>query len=147
MLESIINNLKGQVGNDLMSKAGLNVNQIDKVMDVSGDAAKETFMSKLSPDNIGSMMNLFSNNANNNQADSMQQEFSTNLVSGLISKVGLSKPIADTVSGIIVPKLIGLITNKNSETPDDDSSSIMGMFGGSGNDMLGGLTKNIGKFF
>lgn len=149
MLENITKNLKGLVGNDLMSVAGLKESQIDDVVEVSGEATKKTFADQLSPDKIGGVMNLFSSKSNNSSANSLQDKLTANIVSGVISKIGLPKQTADMVAGIVAPKIIELITKKNEETDEDDTSGIMGMFGGDGaDDLLGGaVKKNMGKFF
>jgi len=147
MFKAITSNLKGLVADELMSKVGLKDSQVDDVVNVSAEATKETFASKLSPSNLGGMMNLFSSKDNNDEANGLQNDLTTNIVSGLIAKVGLPKPMADMAAKVVVPKIIGLITKKNEETDESDTSGIMGMFGGDKGGDIGGAVKNLGKFF
>lgn len=147
MFKAITSNLKGLVADELMSKVGLKDSQVDDVVEATGEATKETFMSKLSPSNLGGIMNLFSGKDNNDVASGLQNELTNNIVSGVIAKVGLSKPMADMVAKIVVPKVIGLITKKNEETDESDTSGLMGMFGGDKAGDIGGAVKKLGKFF
>ena len=66
------------------------------------------------------------------------------ITSGLMEKMGMSSSIAKMVSGLVVPKLVSMITDKNSATPDDDASPIQDLLGGN----LGGLAgKALGGLF
>jgi hypothetical protein len=46
----------------------------------------------------------------------------------------MDKGQASMITNLVLPQLMNLISNKNEQTPADDSSPIMDMFG----DMLGG---------
>ena len=144
MIDSILNALKGEVGNQIIEKANIPSDKLDDVMSVIGDSAKSEVMSQMTSGGLSTMMNLFSNNSNSNSANQLQSNIQNSIVSGLIQKLGLSDGVANTISQIVVPALIGLITNNNNKTPDDDPSPLTDIFGKvAGNkglgDALGGL--------
>jgi uncharacterized protein YidB (DUF937 family) len=144
MIDEILNVLKNEVGGQIMEKANIPSDKLDSVMNVIGDSAKKEVVSQMTSGNLSTMMNLFSNNKNSHGADDLQSSIQNNIVSGLIQKLGLSESIANTISNIAVPALIGLITKKNNETPDDDPSPLNDIFGNvmnnkGGGNILGGL--------
>lgn len=148
MIESIISELKSQLGSEITSKAKVPSSQLDGIFSVIQNAAQSEIGKNLVGDGLGTVMNLFSKNQNNASANSLQQNLVNSIVSGLVEKLGLSDSVAQTISTLVVPKLIEFVTQKNSETSDDDASPITKLFGNSSSDDLlsqaGGL---LGKFF
>jgi hypothetical protein len=55
--------------------------------------------------------------------------------------------MANTIASIVIPKLLEMITSKNSETPDSDSSFISGIIGGDNADMMDKAKDVLGGFF
>lgn len=129
MIEAILNTLKGEVGSQIMEKANIPSDQLDDVLNVIGDSAKGEVMNQMTSGGVSTLMNLFSNNSNSGSANQLQSNIQNSIVAGLIQKLGLSESVSNTISQIVVPALIGLITNKNSATPDDDPSPITDIFG------------------
>jgi hypothetical protein len=72
MIADILSALKGGVANDLMTKAGVSQDQLPQIMDVVGDVTKNKLGGELASGNLGSIMNLFSNNANSSASDGIQ---------------------------------------------------------------------------
>ena len=139
MIDEILKMLKNEVGSQIVEKADIPADKIDGIMNVIGDSAKSEVVSQLTSGNLSTMMNLFSNNENSHGANDLQSRIQNNIISGLIQKLGLSESIANTISNIAVPALIGLITKKNNETPDDDPSPLNDIFGNVlGNNKKGG---------
>lgn len=146
MIDAILKTLKDQVGGQILEKANIPADKLDDVFSVIGDSAQSEVVSQMTSGGLSTMMNLFSNNSNSSSANQLQSNISGNIVTGLIKKLGLSESIAQTISQIVVPALIGLITKKNSETPDDDSSPLTDLFGQvTGN--KGGIGGALGKLF
>lgn len=145
MLSSILDALQDQSGSEILSKTGLSSDKLPQIMDVVSDASKNVMGSQIASGNMGSLMNLFSSKSNSDGANSIQNSLTEKIVSGLAEKMGLSESVAKTISGIVVPQLIGMITKKNSETADDDDSPLQELFSGGGGIMekakkgLGGL--------
>jgi uncharacterized protein YidB (DUF937 family) len=147
MIADILSALKGGVANDLMTKAGVSQDQLPQIMDVVGDVTKNKLGGELASGNLGSIMNLFSNNANSSASDGIQASLTAGIVSQLSSKLGIDSGMANTIASIVIPKLLEMITSKNSETPDSDSSFISGIIGGDNAGMMDKAKDVLGGFF
>lgn len=150
MIEQLLQGLQGQVGPELESKAGVSQSQMPDIMKIIGGVAAKEAGKEMLGGNLGNVMNLFSNNQNNDGANSLQSNITNGIVSNLISKLGLKKETAAMISSVALPVLMNMITKKNSETPDDDASPLEALFdtkgksGGLGG-LLGGLSGLLGK--
>ena len=149
MIEELLKGLQGQVGNDLQQKAGVQPNQMDDIMKIIGGVAAKEAGKEMLSGNLGTVMNLFSNQQNSAGASSLQTNISTGIVKTLVKKLGIKKEMAAMISTIAIPALMNMITSKNSETPDNDPSPLEGLFntkGGKGGlgGLLGGLSGLLG---
>ncbi len=149
MLDSILNTVKDQVGKELVAKAGISEQQIDDIFKVAGESTQDVMSSKLSPDMLDGVMNLFSKGSNNNLANGIQNDLINTYISKLISKLGLPESTAKTIAAIAIPKIIEMITGENEKTPPSDMSALLNMFGGnSGSGSMGGaLGDALGGLF
>lgn len=145
MIDSIIGLLKDEVSGSLKEKAGVDDSQVNGIMDVVKDVAGEKIGKEMLGGNLGDVKNLFSNKSNSSGADGLQTSITTGVVNGITDKLGISRDKAEMVTNMVIPALMKLITKKNDETSDDDSSSLTDMFGGS--DKLGGLGNKLGGLF
>lgn len=150
MLEQLINSVKSEVGDQIAGKTNLPQGTIDKAFSEIGDVTKKEVTNQMIGGNLSNVMNLFSDKPNNNDANQLQSNISSGVISNLTGKLGLSPQIATQISSIAIPALINMITKKNKTTPDDDPSPLNELFGGSGQGgmigdaakgMLGGLFK------
>ena len=142
MLEQLINSLKSEVGEQLKSQTNLPAGSMDKVFSVIGDVTRKEVTGQMLGGNLGNVMNLFSNKANNEGANMLQSNITSGVISNLTSKLGLSPQVSKTIAAVAIPALINMITRKNSTTPDDDPSPLNEIFGGSGK---GGLLGSVAK--
>lgn len=154
MIDALLSQLKDQVAGELKSKADMNDDEIDKVVQATGKAADEEIGNSLSVGNIGTLMNLFSNKSNDSSANSLQNSLQQTLTQKIVEYVGVDQSKAQMIAGVVLPQIMNLITNKNEETPEDDSSPLMDMFsdvvsgGGNAKKSGGGLLgKLAGRFF
>ncbi len=144
MLEQLINSVKAEVGSQIAGETNLPSGTMDKVFSVIGDVTKSEITSQMIGGNLSNVMNLFSDKPNNNEANQIQSNISSGVLSGLTSKLGLSPQIARTIVAVAIPALVNMITRKNNTTPDDDPSPLNEIFGGSGKGgLLGGVTKSV----
>jgi hypothetical protein len=151
MIDAILSQLKNQVAGELKSKANMSEEEVDKVVQATGKAADEEIGNSLSAGNLSTLMNLFSSQSNSSSANSLQNTLETTLTQKIVEYVGVDQSKAQMIAGIVLPQIMNLITNRNEQTPADDSSPLMDMFydvigGGKGNGggLLGGLA---GRFF
>src|SRR4030043_637742 len=128
MIENLIKGLKDQLGDQILTKTDVKPNQLKNIFSVIGNATKSEVKNSMMSDGLGTVMNLFSNKPNNSQANVLQSNIANSIVSGLISKLGLSHSTASLISQIAVPALMNLVTKKNNETPEDDPSPIKEIF-------------------
>ncbi len=143
MLDQLIKSLKSEVGGQLISQANLPAGSIDKVFSVIGDVTKKEVTDQMLGGNLSDVMNLFSNKPNNNGANLLQSNISSGVISGLVSKLGISPAMSKTIAAVAIPALINLITQKNNTTPDNDPSPLNDLFGGAGGGGLGGIAKGL----
>lgn len=145
MLEQLLQGLQGQVGQEVQEKAGVDSDMMSKIMEMAGGVAAEQVGQQMAKGNIGDIMNLFSNNANNSNANSMQSNITNSLVSNITEKLGLDEGKASMISSMVIPAVMNMITQKNAETPDNDASPIEALFGGDKGGMVKGLLGGLFK--
>ena len=147
MLDTILSGLKGSVTEDLISKVGLSPDMLDDVMSITGQVATKEVSKNMLSGAASTVMNLFSDKANNDDANGLQDNITTGIVSGLVSKLGIDSSMANQITAVVVPALMSMISSKNSETADDDASPITKIFGMVGGDSKGGIGDVLGGFF
>jgi hypothetical protein len=148
MLQSIIEAVSGEVGDSLINKIGLNKEQATEAIESTGEATAEVAKNQLSLGNIGNLMNLFSSKPNNSAADGIQNQIAESISEKLDGKMGFSSEQIQSVIQTVLPVVMGFISKKNEETPDDDDSPLQDLFGSGAGDFVKGAAGNIlGKFF
>lgn len=151
MIDAIVSQLKDQVAGELKTKANMSDAEVDKVVKATGKAADEEIGKSLSIGNISTLMNLFSSQSNSSSANSMQNSLQGTITQKIVEYVGVDQTKAQMITGIVLPQIMNLITNRNEQTPDDDSSPLMDMFSdalGGGDSKGGGLLGGLaGRFF
>ena len=136
MFSNILSSLKDNLSGDLVEKAGVSKEQLPQIFDQIGNVAKEKLGAEVASGNMSSLMNLFSKKDNTAGAGGIQASLTSGIVSALAGKFGVDEAKATMISNMVVPKLIDLISNKNSSTSDTDSSILSDLLGG---DKSGGM--------
>jgi hypothetical protein len=147
MIEGLLDNLKGGMVGDLMSKFGLDEEKAGGVFSAAGEATKEEMTKNVAQGGLSSVMSLFSNKENGDSENSMLSGLQDNFIGKITSKLGIDPAMASGIAGSIIPKITGMITSKNEETDEADSSSIMSMFGGDTGGIGDSIKKGLGGFF
>ncbi len=143
MIDAIMNQLKQQVGGELQQKENVSGAELNGIFEVVKEQATGKIGENLLDQGLDGVMSLFSKNDNNKQADSLQASITGGIVDSLQKKLGFSGAKATGIVAIIMPYLLRLLTEKNSETPDDDPSPIKDILGGS----LGSIGDKLGGLF
>ncbi|GAA4814491.1 hypothetical protein GCM10011365_03650 [Marinicella pacifica] len=143
MIDGIMNQLKQQVGGELQQKENVSGAELNGIFEVVKEQATGKIGENLLDQGLDGVMSLFSKNDNNKQADSLQASITGGIVDSLQKKLGFSGAKATGIVAIIMPYLLRLLTEKNSETPDDDPSPIKDILGGS----LGSIGDKLGGLF
>ena len=148
MLENLLGTLKSEVGDQILNQTQLQQGHLDGIFNILGDVAKKEVTGHILGGGLSNVMNLFSNQQNNNAANQIQSNIHSGVIDGLVSKLGLSPDVSKNVAAVAVPALINMITKKNSATPDDDPSPLHDIFGTGQQTGLGGIAKGLlGKLF
>lgn len=139
MFDDIINSLKDEVGGSLMEKLGLSNEDAGKAVDIAGDTVKEVMERDSDGFGLDDILNLFSNDKNNETADNLENNISTHLSQNLTEKMGLSSDMISSIKSMILPILLNLITSKLG----GDGNKVNDIFG----ENIGGLIRGLGGLF
>ena len=143
MLEQLINNLKSEVGGQIMSQTNLPAGHLDQIFSIINDVTHKEVAGHILSGKLSDVTNLFSENQNTDGANQLQSNISSGFVSDLSSKLGLSPEISNTIASTVLPGLINLITKQNNSTPDNDPAPLHELFGTGGNSDILGTAKNL----
>ncbi len=143
MIEELIGNLKTELSGKLKSETDVPSDKMDGIFSVLGDAVKGTAAQELMGGNLSGLMSLFSDKPNDDHANNIESKMSSNIITELMDKVGISSAQAKSIAAIALPFLIKMITNKKNDSSKDDSSILTDIFGGSTKGGLGGIAKDI----
>ncbi len=145
MLNDFLKTIQGSLGEQL-SGAGVESDKISGVTDVVTNTFKDGLMEKFSGGDLSSIAGLLGKGGSSSP---FAGSLANNVVGNLISKVGLSKEISNSVAKLAVPfvieKLSGFASEKG-KTGEDGIGDLMGdLIKGSMKDkLLGGLGKKFG---
>lgn len=149
MLEQLLSGLQNDALGAIDSHPDVPNDKLGDIMDLIGGVTKEHVAKEATNSGgLGNLMNLFSDSDNNSSANSLQSNITNSVVEGLMSKVGLNGAGAKAAASLILPMVLKKITSQNNQTPANDSSPIMDIFGSilgggsskGGSDMLGTLS-------
>lgn len=146
MIEDFIKSLKSGLGDQLTGTSGLDTDKIGDVSDVITDTFKEGVSEKVSSGQIGDIMGLLGKGGS---SSSFAGGMVNNVVGNLVSKLGLSKEISNTIANVAVPFIIDKFSGFASENGKDNEEGISDLLGdvmkGSIKDnLIGGLGKKFG---
>ncbi len=145
MIKDLISSALKSEGADLLKNFGLSSDKQEKAIDLAKDSVMGGLTKSLGSGNIGDITKAFSGGA----SSSLVQSIIANYGTSLISKLGLSKSMANTISTTLIPMVFEFI-NKRDDAPTDSDAGVKGMLGdlvkSSISNKLGGMFKNKFKF-
>jgi hypothetical protein len=149
MLDSILNAVKGQVG-DVLSNKGVGADKLDDVVKLSGEAVQENLMSEATSGNLDGVLDLFKGNSATDTSNPLVSGIVSSLTSKLTSSLGMGDSASGGIASAIIPMVIQTIVSKFSGSGKEaDLGGITSFLGGEATDglmnkakgMLGGLFK------
>ena len=143
MIEELIGKLKSEVGDQLTNETDVSSGDLDNVFSVFGDVLKNEGAKELMSGNLSGLMNLFSDEPNDTEANHIESNVSSGIVSELMGKLGISPDQAQKIVAIALPILMNMITNKKGSNSKDDSSFLTELLGGGDKGGLGGLAGGL----
>lgn len=145
MLDSILDTVKGEIGDTIKSKFGLDSTQTDGVFSIAGETISDT-IAKESAGGAGvdGLLNLFSSDTNDAKGNDMLGSLASSLVGQFSSKLGIGEEKSSGIADMLLSKVTSLIGNKLGGNLD--VSSLLSLVGGK-SEGLGGMIGKIGGLF
>lgn len=143
MLDQILDQLKNQVGPQLMQKAGLNEQQTSGSINAAADSVKEVIGGG---DGFGldDVLNLFSSAKNTSNADGILNNIGSVFQGKLTNNVGLDAGKASGVVALVMPMLTKLLSDKIG----GNAGNLQGLLGDLGGGGIADMAKGfLGKLF
>ncbi|MFZ1687356.1 MAG: hypothetical protein WAU70_08040 [Flavobacteriales bacterium] len=143
MFDEILDQLKNQVGPQLMQKAGLNEEQTNGSINAAADSVKEVIGGG---DGFGldDALNLFSSAKNSANADNLLSNIGNVFQGKLTNDVGLDAGKAGGVAALVMPILTKLLGDKIG----GDAGNLESLFGNLGGGGIADMAKGfLGKLF
>lgn len=134
MLDNILEQLKNQLGPELMEKFGLDEHKKDQVFSAAKDTIKNGVQKESTGGGLDGLLNMFSQGANNDAGNAMQDKLGGDLVANLSSKLGIDAEKANGIKEMIMSQVTKLMGDKGGNF---DLNSLMAMVTG-GNGKSGG---------
>lgn len=148
MIQDILKQLSGSISDDLVSKAGISKDQVPGVIESIADASTEQMGKEAASGNMGALLNLFSNDSNSSAADGIQASITSAITQKLADKFGFDASTINSIVQVALPKLMGMLTQKNVETDANDPGFLTDLLGGGNTgDLLGKAKDAFGGFF
>lgn len=141
MLENIIKDLKGAIGQDVQQRSGLDADKANKAIELAGESAKEVAEDEMRKGNTQGLMSLLGNKGATDHSNPIVTKIGANLVAKLVERLGLTPQVAKQVEGVIVPLMVSFISDRVGKSGLGGLGSLLGGKGGGG---LGGM---LGGFF
>lgn len=142
MLDNIINELKGAIGNDVQQRASLDPGKANKAIELAGQSAKEVAEDEVRKGNMQGLMSLLSSKGGATHENPVVGKIGANLVAKLVEQLGLTPQVAKQVEGVVVPLMINFISDRFQNTKGG-MGGLASILGGSN---LGGLGGMLGGF-
>ncbi len=138
MFDQILDQLKNQVGPQLMQQAGLNEQQTNGSINAAAASVKEVVGGG---DGFGvdDVLNLFSADKNTSRADGLLSNIGNVFQGKLTSDVGLDAGKASGVVALVMPMLTKLLSDKIGGNAGN-LQSLLGNLGGGG---IAGMAKGL----
>lgn len=139
MLESLINNVKGQLTGELQNKFQLQPDTANKSVDLAKDNLETGLKKEAAGGDFGGIMDILQGNKGATDHPAMNGMIG-NYVNDLSTKLGIPENIAKQVG----PYAITFLMNKFSGKVQADGTSKAGIMGMLGGGMTDNITKGLG---
>lgn len=136
MFEQLMDLVKQNSQEAIVNNPAVPNEQNEAVMETAGTSIMSTLQGMLSNGNASSVLNLFNQNKTEDVSNHpVTQAASSNLVSTLMSKFGISGDKAGGIAGMLLPMIMSKLVKKTNDS-NDSSFDIQSIF----NSLSGGKT-------
>lgn len=139
MLDTIIGSLKNEVAGNLTSQFGLDNAAQESVFSATKESVVETVTKQASSEGgLSGLMNLFSQDKNNDSGNAMQDMIGSALIGKLSGNSQIGAEKAGGIKDMILPVVMNLIAGK----VQGKSDGISSLLGDAGSGILGNVIGN-----
>jgi hypothetical protein len=143
MLDDIIKDLKGAIGNDVQQRSGLGPDKADRAIEMAGQSAKEVAEDEVRKGNLQGLMGLMNQKGSAGHQNPIVSKIGANLVGKLVTNLGLTPEVAKQVEGVVVPLMVNFVSDRFQNTKGG-MGGLGSILGGGKSGGLGGM---LGGFF
>ena len=118
----------------IKNQLNLNSDEVDRTLKSTQEAVGETILSEVQKNGLGTLLNLFSDDDNSEDSNSILKDLGSQLLKSLLSN-GISKSKAQGIKELVLPFIIKLISSKVGGK-SDLLSGLLGNNGGLASDLL-----------
>lgn len=137
MLDNILDQLKGQLGPDLMEKFGLDEAKKDQVFSAAKDSIKTNVKNEAAGGGgLEGLLNMFSKGENNDAGNAMQSKIGGDMIAKIAAKAGIDESKAAGIQEMILSQVTKMMGDKKGGS--FDISSLLSMVTGGGDSKSGG---------
>lgn len=148
MLEQLLESVKGELGGQLTDKLGMSSGETTKSFDVLGSNLSEIVGSESNGGGLSTVLNLFSDDDNSPESDSLVEKLGGSLIGDLVGKAGLTKSKASGFKDMVLPLVISFISKKVGGNSDLLGSLLGGGNSGAAGNIASSLLKGkLGGLF
>lgn len=139
MIDQIISQGKEFLSGKLKETVGFDESQIDTALNTAKDSTVDTLKDEVKGGNLSGVLDLFNGKSDTSTSNPIVGGMANNLISGLVSKLGIGKDMASKATDMIIPFIMSKFSSTDTGQAKD-GSELMDMLGGGGlKDALGGL--------
>ncbi|NOZ34838.1 MAG: hypothetical protein GXO80_06030 [Chlorobi bacterium] len=107
MLENLLSDIKDQALGAIDSNPEIPNKKLGDIMNIIGNATKEHVAKEAANSGgLGNLMNLFSDNDNNSNANSLQGNIMNSVTEGLTKNAGLNSSGASAAASVLIPMVL-----------------------------------------
>jgi uncharacterized membrane protein YeaQ/YmgE (transglycosylase-associated protein family) len=128
MLEQLFNLIKQESQQDIIENPQIPNEQNNQAVGLATDSIFNGLQSALAGGGLTNILNMFSGKSNMGINNPIVGGIANNFVNGLMGKLGISGPIAQSIAGALIPKVLGKLVGRTSD-PADNGFNINSLIG------------------
>jgi len=146
MLENLIQLVKEQAGEAIINNPAVPNEHNDAAIEATAGSIFDSLKNQLSGSGgMEAITNLLQGNEST-ASNPIASGISTDAISGLVKKLGLSESTAAGIISQLLPKVLETLKNKTND-PDDNSFDLQGIIGSLAGGEAGGLFNKVKGMF
>jgi hypothetical protein len=128
MLEELFNLVKDHSQNDIINNTAIPNEHNNTAVGLATDSIFSGLQGAMANGGIGSILSLLGGKSSVGGGNPLVSGIMNNFAGGLMSKFGVTNPIAQTIAASLIPKVLGGLVGKTSN-PSDSGFNINGIIG------------------